>query len=126
MKIDSMEAQWVISQGILDPVIVRSRQIALCIAGIDDPARLDEHDLALLLGVRLVPHALGDDQHLSLAQLDGPILKFNQHRAFDDDEHLIRIRMVMPDEFTLDLHQLELVIVHLCDHLRRPVFREFR
>ena len=88
-----MGFQWAISQATLDPVIVRSGQIALCIAGIDDPARLDEHDLALRLGVRLVPHALGDDQHLSPPQLDGPILKFDLHRAFDDDEHLIRIRM---------------------------------
>jgi len=46
----------------LDPVIIRSGQITLYIAGIDDPARLDEHDLALRLGVRLVPHALGDER----------------------------------------------------------------
>jgi hypothetical protein len=32
--------------------------------------------------------------------------------------------MAMPDEFTLDFDQLEMIIIHLAYDFRRPVFRE--
>ncbi len=52
------------------------------------------------------------------------VLHFDVHRAFDDDEHLVGVLVVVPDELTFEFGQLELVIVHLCNHAWAPVFTE--
>ena len=49
---------------------------------------------------------------------------FDVHRALDDDEDLVGVLVVVPDELTFEFGQFELVIVHFCNHAWAPVFIE--
>ena len=40
------------------------------------------------------------------------------------DEDLVGVVVLVSDEFTLELDQFEMIIVHLGDDLWRPVFRK--
>ena len=51
------------------------------------------------------------------AQLDA-------HAAVEHDEDLVGIGVAMPHELALDLHELELIVVHPGDDLGRPVVAE--
>src|SRR6516225_1662486 len=49
------------------------------------------------------------------------VSKIDTQIPFDDDERLISISMMMPDKVSLQLHNLELVIVHFSDHFWLPL-----
>src|SRR6516162_8382168 len=52
------------------------------------------------------------------------IAEIDSQSTLEDDEGLIRILVIVPDEVTLKLHELELVVVHLGDDLRLPMLVE--
>src|SRR6267142_3139696 len=94
------------------------------VAGVRGAGRLDEHHPALARRLRLVLDAAGDDvhltglqRHLAVAQVDGQL-------PVHHDEDLVGLGVLVPDELALDLHDLEMVVVHLGDDLRRPLLRE--
>src|SRR5215469_18341919 len=55
--------------------------------------------------------------HRAIAEIDPQI-------PFDHDESLVSVFVIMPDEVALQLHNLELVIVHLSDHFWLPFLME--
>ena len=59
-------------------------------------------------------------------KIDHLIFKLDHHRAFNYDEHLIGMSVIMPSKFAFDFHQFELVIIHLSDDFRRPVVGKLR
>ncbi len=67
---------------------------------------------------------LGHHVHLPGRQRHHAVAKFDGHVAVQHDEHLVRVRMPMPHERTLQLDQLELVVVHFRDDTRGPVLRQ--
>src|SRR5262249_34570832 len=94
-------------------------------AGIEYPTRLDQQQLDLVFGVRLVLYTFRDDEHLARRQLDRPIAKIDPQSALQDDERLIRMLVIMPNEVALQPHELELVVVHFGYDLRLPLLVEY-
>ena len=60
-------------------------------------------------------------EHLPGRDMDRAIPEIDPQIAFQDDECLVGIFMVVPNEVALQLHDLELVVVHFGDDLRRPL-----
>jgi hypothetical protein len=56
--------------------------------------------------------------------VDGTVAKIDSQVSFKNDESLISVLMVVPNEVALQLHDLESIIVHFGDDLRGPLFRE--
>jgi len=64
---------------------------------IEYAARLDQQQLDLVFGVRLVLYTLRDNEHLARRQLDRPIAKIDPQNALQDDEGLIRMLVIVPN-----------------------------
>src|SRR5262249_46768095 len=84
-------------------------------------ARLDQQEFDLLLGIGLVLHAFGNDEHLSCRHADRAIAKVDPQDALQHDERLVRISMVVPNEVAVKSDDLELVVVHFGNDLRLPL-----
>src|SRR5262249_36705901 len=107
-----------------DPHVVRGGAGAALVAGVGDAARLDQQQLHLVFGAGLVLNAPRHDEHLAGRDPDCAVAEINAQFAVDDDEGLVGVRMAVPNEVALQLHDLELVVVHLRDDLRLPLFAE--
>ncbi len=57
---------------------------------------------------------------------DITVSEMNHHRPIENNEHLVRVRVAVPNKLALELHKLKVIVVHLRDDLRRPVLRELR
>ena len=68
-----------------------------------------------------MPGAFGNHVHLTGVERDGAIFKLDVHAALNDDEHFVGVTVVVPDEFALNFHQFELIVVHFSDDLGGPV-----
>ena len=102
------------------------RPLADDVAGVERGRRLDEDDPALLLGRGLVLDALRHDEELALGKLDVAGAQAHAHPSLDDQEELVLVLVVMPDEVALELDDLDLVVVQVADDLGLPVVREER
>jgi len=80
--------------------------------------------MAFGFGVGFVHHAFGHDVHFALGKMNGLVLHFDVHRAFDDDEHLVGVLVIVPNELAFEFGQLELIVVHLCNHSGAPMVIE--
>jgi hypothetical protein len=100
--------------------------LAARLAGVENPAWLDQQHLHLVLGVGLVLHSARHHEHLAGRQLHRAIAKIDAQHPIDNDERLIRILVVMPDKIPLQLDELELVVVHFRDHSGLPLLADQR
>src|SRR5262245_42553855 len=91
---------------------------------IENATRLDQEQLDLLLRVGFVLDASGNNEHFSRRDIDVAIAEVDAERSIQDDEGLVRIFVVVPDEVALQLDDLELIVVHLGDDLRLPLLVE--
>ena len=106
---------------VLDPNIIFSSKFALSLSSIDHTTRFDEHHFALMFCLGLVSDALGYNAHLSGFQRHGVVFKFNFHFSIDNQEQFVGFGMIMPDKFSLDFDQLDLVVIQLFHNFRRPL-----
>ena len=104
-----------------DPDVVRRGQAAARGACVDNPARLDDQGVTFRCGTCDVFNTLWHHKHFPLLQGDVPITESDLHLAGDNEEDLVGSVMRVPDEVALDLDQLELDVIHLGDHPRRPM-----
>ena len=86
-------------------------------------ARL-HRDAALVGGVRFVLDAGGDDDQLARGNGFLPLPEIHAKSALDDQEHLVGVIVLVPDELARDLDQLDLIAVELADHLGAPMIGE--
>src|SRR5262249_13636979 len=91
---------------------------------VEDPARLDQQQFDLTLGTGLVLDSLRDDEHLACRNKNRTVAKIDPQNAVQDDERLVRVLVIMPDEVALQPDDLELVVVHFGDDLWLPLFVE--
>jgi len=56
-----------------NPDIILGCTVAAFMARVEDPARLDQQQLDLLFGIRLVFDPLGDDEHFAAATLSAVV-----------------------------------------------------
>ena len=54
-----------------------------------------------------------------------PASKLDGHLAIKHNKHFIRVCVAVPDKLALNLDELELIVIHLCDDFRCPVVRKF-
>jgi hypothetical protein len=76
------------------------------IARVKCPARLDQKQLDLLLGLGLVFNALWDYEHLPRGYLDRTASQIDPKHAIDHDECLIRFLVVVPNKIAWSLTSL--------------------
>src|SRR5690242_15091599 len=98
----------------------RPRPLRHHVAGVLRGDRLDEHHPALLCGHRIVAHPARHDDELAGPERDVAILELDAHRAPDDEEELVLSLVRVPDELALQPRDLDVLVVHSADHLRRP------
>jgi hypothetical protein len=107
---------------LLNPGIGRRCLVVRNVAGVNRTGHFDEQRLAfgwsgrfMFFALRNYEHFPGLDRHVSVSEMDA-------HRAIENNENLIRVTVVMPYEFTFKLHKLEVMVIHMRDDFRRPVF----
>ena len=86
----------------------------------------ENEDLGFFVGRGSVLDAARDDQELARAQLDGSVAEFDAHPPTPDEEHLIRVLVMVPDKRALELDELHFLPVQLCDDPGAPVFGDER
>src|SRR5690348_14817720 len=107
-----------------DPDVIGCRALATLVARVGDTPWLYQQQLHLSFGAGLVPGPLGLDEHLARSESHCAVLEVDSQRSLEDDESLVGILMVVPDEVTVDPHDLELVVIHLRDDLGLPLVGE--
>jgi hypothetical protein len=58
-----------------------------------------------------VLHAAGDDKELAFLQLDVAVAQLDRQVSLKDEEKVIRVIVLVPDELALDLHDADVVVV---------------
>lgn len=115
------EREFLREQGA-DKVVVTDEQDL--VAGVAHAAGLHQEHAHLALGERLVLHAARHHIHLAGAQVHRAVAEIDAQATGEDDEGLVGVGVAVPDEVAFDLHQLELVVVHLGDHPGLPAVVE--
>jgi hypothetical protein len=98
------------------------RALVLDVARVQRSCGLEEDDFDFFLGDRTVLDTAGDDEELTGAELDAPIAEFHDEAALVDEEHLVLMLVVMPDELAFELGELDVLAVEFRGNARRPVF----
>jgi len=68
--------------------------------------------------------ATGDDEEFSLREGYGAVAKLHLEGAMEDQEHLVLGVVLLPDEFTLELDEVDVLAVQLADDPGSPVVEE--
>jgi hypothetical protein len=103
-----------------NPDIILGGAITALMARIGDPARLDQQQPDLVLGIGLVFDSFRHDEHFARRYVDRAIAEIDPENTFQHNEGLIRMLVIVPDEVALKLDDLELVVVHFGYDLRLP------
>ncbi len=94
------------------------------VAGVSRGGGLEEHDAAFVLGDGFVLDAAGDDAELAFAEGDDAIPKVQVELAGENEEHLVLIRMVMPDVLAFELDEFDVLTVEFAGDFGGPVVGE--
>src|SRR5205807_7654941 len=107
--------------GTLDPNIVRCGKRAAGLAGIYDAPRFDQQRSTFMRRTGDVLDPFRHDEHLALADNDATLSKANFHFTLEHQKYLVCVLVVVPHKLPFQLDELELVVVHLGHHARRPM-----
>ncbi len=94
------------------------------IPGIERVGRLKYDDFRLLVSHSAMFDAPRHDEDFSLVQRHTAVPELHPHASLPDEKQLVLIVMMMPDEFPLELHELDLLAVEACHDLRAPMLGE--
>src|SRR6185437_8685762 len=97
------------------------RPLVANVARVERGGRLEEQQVHLPLGNRLVLHTPRYDEKLAFVDANIAVAQAHEQLALDHEEQLIFVFMVMPHEFALELHQLHLLPIELADDAGDPV-----
>jgi len=107
-------------------LVNRARALIDHITRVQRRLLLEEHDMALVFCDRIVSHALRNDIHLALAQVDHVVFHFDAQVTLQYQKQLVFARMRMPAEDAMHLGHLDVRIIDLGHHPRRPKLRQRR
>ncbi|OLT19875.1 hypothetical protein BJF81_07545 [Ornithinimicrobium sp. CNJ-824] len=99
-------------------------QFARRVAGVDNSTWLQQEGPDLSVRTGAVLDATGHHEKLSWAEDDVSVTELDRELSVDHEEQFVGVLMGVPDEVTLDLDQLDLVVVDPGDQLRGPVVGE--
>jgi D-inositol-3-phosphate glycosyltransferase len=91
------------------------------VARVRRAGRLDEQEMDLLAGHRTVLHPSGHDEQLARAERDAAVPHLDGEMPAEDQEEVVRIVVLVPDELPLHLDDHEVMAVELADGPRLPV-----
>tara|TARA_B100000809_G_scaffold26820_1_gene23426 strand:- start:483 stop:821 length:339 start_codon:yes stop_codon:yes gene_type:complete len=80
--------------------------------------------VGLGFGDRLVFHSPGNDEELAFVEFDDPIAKMYRQVAVEDQEELVLSLVMVPDELTFELGELDVLAIELADDTGAPMFSE--
>src|SRR5271155_3288089 len=119
-----MVALWGRQARILDVLQLGHGALVGHVAGVERGGRLEEHHGTLLGCARAVLGAAWDDDELTFADLNVTGAQLHGEAAFDYEEHLVFMIVMVPEEVSLELDQLHVHAVDLTHDLRLPIFSE--
>src|SRR3954452_11045538 len=90
-------------------------QIATRVAGVERVARLDQQHVGLLVGLRAVLDALGHHEQLARPEDDVAVAQLDRELALQDQEEVVGLVVLVPDELAEHLHRDQLVVVHVAE-----------
>jgi hypothetical protein len=93
-------------------------ELAAGVAGVDRPARLDQQYVCVLVGLGAVLHASRHNEQLSLTQLDVAVAQLDRQAPSKHEEEVVRVVVLVPDEFALHPHHHQLVVVQVAHDAR--------
>jgi hypothetical protein len=96
------------------------------VAGVQGRGRLEKQHVDFLVCHRTMLHASRDDKEFTFFEPHCAISKLHPKAALDHQEEFVFILMAMPDEWSAELGQLNLLAVEFSDDLGFPVFCEER
>ena len=99
----------------------RGELFVVDVPGVSRGGGLEDQDFNLFISDCAMLHTARHDQKLALAQLDRVIAELDAEPSAPDQEQLVLIRVVMPDEVPLEFHEFDLLTVQFADSLRPPV-----
>jgi len=91
------------------------------VTSVQDSAWLDQEQLDLAFGEWFMLDTLRDDEQLARAQADRTVAEIDAQLSLEHEKRFVGFRVIVPDELTLDAHELELVVVELRDDSRTPL-----
>jgi len=100
------------------------RSRAAGVAGVQRAGGLKEEAVDLLSGDGAMLDATGDDEEFILSEGYGAVAKLHLEGALEDQEHLVFGVVLVPDEFTLELDEFDVLAVQLADDPGSPVVEE--
>src|ERR1051326_8354761 len=109
-----------------NPEVIRGRAFAALVARVEHAARLDQQQFDLPFRIGLAFYAFRNDEHFTRRHMHRAVAKIDPQLALDDQERLVGLLVIVPDEVALQLDDFELVVVHFGDHLRLPLLVEQR
>jgi len=89
----------------------RGQALVSDVARIPGGRRLEEDNLCFVFGRGAMFEAARHDQEFARGQLDCAISKLHAHSPPPDQKHLVRVVVMMPDKFTLELYDLHFLSV---------------
>ena len=78
--------------------------------------------MGLVLSDRSVLDALGHYKYFARTKPNSAVSQLNCDMPNENQEKIVRIVMLVPKEFALDLHDHEVVTVEATDNSRLPIF----
>jgi hypothetical protein len=102
------------------PVQLGDRPLVLHVARVQRRTRLEQQNVGFLIGHWAVFDATRNDQELALLQPNMAIPELHAEPAFDHQEKLVLVVVVVPYEGGLELDQLHQLAVEFADNLRFP------
>ena len=80
--------------------------------------------MGLGLGDRLMFYAPRHDEELAFVELDDPVTKMYRQVAVEDQEELVLVLVMVPDELAFELGELDVLAVEFADDTGAPTFSE--
>ena len=101
----------------MSKVLGGSREVAASIPGVDDTSRLDKDNVGFAFGDRAVLDTAGYDEELSGPESHVPVPHLDGELAARNEEELVSVLVGVPDELTLELDDLDLIVAVSYTHL---------
>ena len=95
-----------------------ARRSGFDIAGVRCSSRLDQQQVRLFSCDGTMLDASGNDVHLPGSECYGSISQFDIESALEDEKEVVRVIVLVPDEFALHLHDHDIAMVELGDGAR--------
>lgn len=92
------------------------------IPGIRRSAGFNEKNMGLVLSDRTVLNALGHYKYFAWTEPNSAVSQLNSDMSNENQKEVVSIVMLVPNKFTLDLDDHEVVTVEAADDVRLPIF----